>query len=130
MSIEKPYKDIPGTTIFDADMARRGYAVNQFCMSLMKKENREAFRQDESAYLSSWGMSDEQFQALLDRDYNKLIELGANIYYLSKLVFCDGKSFQWVAAMMSGMGEEDYRDMMMAGGRSPEGNMYTGEKSG
>lgn len=124
MALDKPYKDIPGTTVFDSDMARRGYQVNQFCMSLMKEENREQFRADEESYLRAWPMTEEQHQAILARDYNRLLSLGGNIYYLAKLFSCDGKSFQWAAAQMTGMSEEDYKNMMVAGGRSPVGVQY------
>jgi len=126
MSI-KPYLDIPGTTIFDADQSRKGYWLNQFCMSLMKAENRARFKTDERAYLDEWPMSEEQKQALLDRDLNRCIALGGNIYFLAKLGATDGKSFQQLAGSMTGMSEEEYREMMMAGGRSPEGNRYLGE---
>lgn len=130
MALDKPYKDIPGTTIFDSEMARRGYHVNQFCMSLMKEANREEFRADEAAYLRKWPMSEEQHQGVLARDYNRLIELGGNVYYLGKLFFCDGKSFQWAAAKMTGMEEEDYKQMMVDGGRAPTvANMYSDANS-
>ncbi len=129
MALEKPYKDIPGTTIFDADMARKGYHVNQFCMSLMKEENRTAFKADERAYLEKWPMTEEQRQAVLDRDYNRLLSLGGNVYFLAKIFATDGQSFQYAAALMTGMTQEEYRKMMVEGGRSPEGNLYTGEKN-
>ena len=125
---DKPYKDIPGTIIFDADQSRKGYHVNQFCMSLMKAENRERFKADERAYLDEWPMSEEQKQALLDRDLNRCLALGGNIYFLAKLGGVDGKSFQQLAGSMTGMTEEEYRDMMIKGGRTPEGNRYIGEK--
>jgi len=125
--MKQPYHDIPGTTIFDADQSRKGYWVNQFCMSLMKAENRARFKADERAYLDEWPMSEEQKQALLDRDLNRCIALGGNIYFLAKLGACDGKSFQQLAGSMTGMSELEYRDMMIAGGRSPEGNRYLGE---
>lgn len=128
MALDKPYEDIPGTTVFDSDMARAGYHVNQFCMTLMKKESRQRFRADERAYVDEWPMNEEQKQAVLDRDYNKLLKLGANVYYFSKLFFTDKVSFQRAAAMMTGMSEEEYIAMMVAGGRSPEGNRYVGEK--
>jgi protocatechuate 4,5-dioxygenase alpha chain len=128
MPLDKPYLDIPGTTIFDADQARKGYHLNQFCMSLMKAENRERFRADERAYLQEWPMSEEQRQAVLARDYNHMIELGGNVYFLAKLFSTDGKSFQYVAALMTGMSQADYAKMMLEGGRSPEGNRYIGEK--
>ena len=127
MGIDKPYLDVPGTTVFDADQARRGYWLNQFCMSLMRAENRDRFRADEVAYLAEWPLTDDQRQAVLDRDLNRMIALGGNIYYLAKLGATDGKSFQRMAAEMTGLSEEDYRDMMIAGGRSPDGNRYTRE---
>jgi protocatechuate 4,5-dioxygenase, alpha chain len=127
MSLDKPYLDIPGTTIFDADQARQGYALNQFCMSLMRPENRARFKADERAYLDEWEMTEAQKEAILHRDLNAAIALGGNIYFLAKLGFTDGKSFQQMAASMTGMTEEEYRDMMVAGGRSIEGNRVVGE---
>ena len=128
MALDKPYADVPGTTIFDAEQARRGYWLNQFCMSLMKAENRERFKQDERAYLDEWPMTEDQKLAVLARDLNRCIELGGNIYFLAKIGATDGKSFQQMAGSMTGMSEEDYRNMMVKGGRSVEGNRYTGEK--
>jgi protocatechuate 4,5-dioxygenase alpha chain len=122
MPLDKPYRDIPGTTIFDADEARKGYWLNQFCMSLMKAENRARFIADERAYLDEWPMTEEQKQAVLERDLNKAIRAGGNIYFLAKIGATDGKSFQQMAASMTGMSEEAYREMMLRGGRSPEGN--------
>ncbi|HET8746835.1 MAG TPA: protocatechuate 4,5-dioxygenase subunit alpha [Ramlibacter sp.] len=117
MPLDKPYADIPGTTIFDADQSRKGYWLNQFCMSLMKAENRERFKKDERAYLDEWPMSEEQKQAVLARDLNRCIALGGNIYFLAKVGATDGKSFQQMAGSMTGMSEEAYRDMMVGGGR-------------
>lgn len=127
MALDKPYKDVPGTIIFDSEMARKGYHLNQFCMSLMKVENRARFKADERAYLSEWPMSEEQRQAVLDRDYNTMLALGGNVYFLAKIFSSDGKSFQYAAALMTGMSEEDYKAMMVSGGRSPDGNRYIGE---
>lgn len=118
MALDKPYKDIPGTTIFDTEQARRGYPLNQFCMSLMKAENRARFKADERAYLDEWPMSEEQKMAVTARDLNRCIDLGGNIYFLAKLGATDGKSFQYMAASMTGMSQEDYAKMMLAGGRS------------
>ncbi|MDB5958678.1 protocatechuate 4,5-dioxygenase subunit alpha [Ramlibacter sp.] len=117
MSLDKPYAGIPGTTIFDADQSRKGYWLNQFCMSLMKAENREKFKADERAYLDQWAMSEDQKQAVLSRDMNAMIALGGNIYFLAKIGATDGKSFQQMAGSMTGMSEEAYRDMMIGGGR-------------
>ncbi len=127
MSLDKPYLDVPGTTIFDADQSRKGYWLNQFCMSLMKAENRSRFKANERAYLDEWAMTEEQKQAVMARDLNRCIALGGNIYFLSKIGATDGRSFQQMAGSMTGMSEEEYRAMMVAGGRSIEGNRYVGE---
>jgi protocatechuate 4,5-dioxygenase alpha chain len=116
------FKDIPGTTVFDATQSRVGYHLNMFCMSLMKAENRAAFKADERAYLERFPMTDAQRQAVLDRDYNRMIELGGNIYFLAKIGATDGFSFQNLASKMTGMAEEQYKAMMVAGGRPPKGN--------
>ena len=130
MALDKPYTDVPGTTIFDTDMARQGYHLNQFCMSLMKAENRERFKANERAVLDEWPMTEAQKQAVLDRNYKRMIELGGNIYFVSKLGATSGHSFQHMAATMTGMSQEEYLQMMVKGGRSPEGNRYVGEKQG
>jgi protocatechuate 4,5-dioxygenase alpha chain len=122
MAQERPYHDVPGTTVFDAKMSRRGYWLNMFCMSLMKDENRQAFRAGERAYLDKFAMTEEQKQAVLDRDWLKMIELGGNIYYTSKLGATDGRSFQYLAAEMTGLTQEQYAKMMLEGGRPVEGN--------
>jgi protocatechuate 4,5-dioxygenase alpha chain len=128
MALDKPYKDIPGTTIFDAEMSRRGYHLNQFCMSLMKAANREKFKADERAYLDQWPMTEEQKQAVLARDYNRMIAAGGNIYFLAKIFSTDGQSFELAASSMTGATPQEYRAMMLAGGRSIEGNRRIGEK--
>jgi protocatechuate 4,5-dioxygenase alpha chain len=116
------YDDIPGTTVFDAERSRQGYHLNQFCMSLMKAPNRAAFKANEGEYLKAWPMSEAQRQAVLARDWNGMIALGGNIYFLAKLFSTDGKSFQQVAAIMTGASQEDYARMMLHGGRPVEGN--------
>ncbi len=120
MALDKPYLGVPGTTIFDADQSRKGYWLNQFCMSLMKAENRERFKKDERAYLDEWAMTEDQKQAVLDRDLNRCISLGGNIYFLAKIGATDGKSFQQMAGSMTGMSEDEYRQMMINGGRDPK----------
>jgi protocatechuate 4,5-dioxygenase alpha chain len=122
MSGEPEYEDIPGTTVFDARRSRRGYHLNMFCMSLMKAENREAFKRDETAYLEAFPMTPEQKKAVLERDWNGMIALGGNIYYTSKLAASDGLTFQNIAAIMTGSTQEQYAQMMLDGGRNPEGN--------
>ena len=127
MALPKPDLDIPGTTIFDAEQSRRGYWLNQFCMSLMKPANRARFKAGERAYLDEWPMSEAQKIAVLERDLNAAIAAGGNIYFLAKIGATDGKSFQQMAGSMTGMTEAEYRDMMIAGGRSIEGNRHLGE---
>jgi protocatechuate 4,5-dioxygenase alpha chain len=116
------YDDIPGTFVFDAERSRQGYGINMFCMSLMKEENRKAFKANEAEYLNQFQLTDEQRNAILKRDYNRMLELGGNIYFTAKLGAADGHSFQHLAAVMTGSPQEDYAAMMLAGGRSVEGN--------
>lgn len=115
------FDDIPGTTVFTAQRSHQGFQLNQFCMSLMKSENRERFKSDESSYLDEWSLTKEQKQAVLDRDYNAMIANGGNIYFLAKIFASDGISFQTAAASMTDMSAEEYAAMMLHGGRSPEG---------
>ena len=119
---EKEYDDIPGTFVFDADRSRKGFGINMFCMSLMKAENRAAFKADEAGYLKQFNLTPEQTEAVLNREYNRMLELGANIYFTAKLGATDGHSFQHLAAVMTGSTQEDYAKMMLGGGRSIEGN--------
>jgi len=119
---QQDYDDIPGTFVFDADRSRQGYHLNMFCMSLMKAENRKAFKENEAGYLDRFALTPEQREAILKRDYNRMLELGGNIYFTAKLGATDGHSFQHIAAVMTGATQEDYAKMMLAGGRSVEGN--------
>jgi protocatechuate 4,5-dioxygenase alpha chain len=127
MSLPKAYDDLPGTVVFDFDKAREGYHLNMFCMSLMKSGNRAAFKANERAYLEQWPMTEAQKQAVLSRDWNGMLALGGNIYFTSKLGATDGLSFQQLAAKMTGSTQEQYAQMMLAGGRSPKGNRSKSE---
>ena len=122
------FDDIPGTRVYTGKRARQGYWMNQFAMSLMKADNRERWKADERAYLNEWPMSEEQRQAILDRDYNRCLDLGGNIYFLAKVFSTDGMSFLQAVGTMTGMSTEDYQAMMIAGGRSPEGQRSIREK--
>jgi protocatechuate 4,5-dioxygenase alpha chain len=115
------FDDIPGTIVFTTQRSRQGFHLNQFCMTLMKAENRERFKANERTYLDEWPMTEAQKQAVLARDYNAAIAEGGNIYFLAKIFATDGKSFQEAAASMTGMTTDEYAAMMLAGGRSPEG---------
>ena len=116
------YDDIPGTFVFDAERSRQGYGINMFCMSLMKEENRKAFKANEAEYLKRFKLTPAQTEAILKRDYNRMLELGGNIYFTAKLGATDGHSFRHLAAVMTGSTQDDYAAMMLAGGRSAEGN--------
>ena len=124
---DKEYDDIPRTFVFDADRSREGYHLNQFCISMRLQVNRDSSNKDEQAYLDSYPMTSEQRNAVLSRNWNLLLELGGNIYYTSKLAANDGINFQNLAGRMTGMGVEAYRDMMLKGGRSIEGNRTKSE---
>jgi len=124
---KKEYDDIPGTFVFDADRSREGYHLNQFCISLRLQKNRDDFNEDENKYLDKYPMTSDQRKAVIDRNWNLLLELGGNIYYTSKLAANDGINFQNLAGRMTGMGVEAYREMMVSGGRSIEGNRTKSE---
>src|SRR3979409_607187 len=116
------YDDIPGTFVFDAERSRQGYGINMFCMSLMKDANRKAFKANEADYLKAFNLTPAQAEAVLKRDYNRMLELGGNIYFTAKLGATDGHSFQHMAALMTGSTQEDYAKMLIGGGRSVAGN--------
>lgn len=116
------FDDIPGTRVYTAARARQGYHLNQFAMSLMKPANRERWKADERVYLDQWRLSEEQKIAVLARDYNRMLELGGNIYFLSKIFSTDGISFAEAVSTMTDMDFPTYRQMMLEGGRSPQGN--------
>jgi protocatechuate 4,5-dioxygenase alpha chain len=118
---QEAYEDIPGTWVFDAQRARQGYHLNQFLYSLMKAENRKEFLADEQKYLLKFPMTEEQRQAVMQRAWNRLLELGGVSYALAKLAFTDQKSYQFMASQMAGVPESEYVDMMLEGGRSIEG---------
>src|SRR5260370_41816163 len=115
------FDDVPGTRVFTAERARQGFPLNQFCMSLMKPENRERFKVGERAFLDEWPLTEAQKQAVLDRDYNAMLELGGNIYFLAKIFATDGLSYLQAGSTMTGMTVENYQQMMLAGARSPDG---------
>ena len=124
---EKAYDDIPGTYVFDADRSRLGYHLNMFCISLRIEENRTAMKIDPTTYMSNFPMTDAQREAVVNRDWNGMLALGGNIYYTSKLAAFDGITFQDLAAKMSGVSTEEYRDMMLSGGRGIDGNRSKSE---
>jgi protocatechuate 4,5-dioxygenase alpha chain len=127
---QNDYDDIPGTFVFDAERSRQGYGINMFCMSLMKDDNRKAFKANEAEYLKKFHLTPAQAEAILKRDYNRMLELGGNIYFTAKLGATDGHSFRHLAATMTGSTQDDYAKMMIDGGRSVEGNRSRSGKGG
>jgi protocatechuate 4,5-dioxygenase alpha chain len=124
------YEDIPGTWVFDAQRARIGYHLNEFLYSLMKAENRAEFLADERKYLMKFAMTEQQREAVLQRAWNTLLELGGVSYALAKLAFTDKKSYQFMASQMAGITEGEYVEMMLKGGRSPNGWRSKAERAG
>ena len=122
----REYDDIPGTYVFDSQYCRLGYALNTFLMTLNRADGRAAFAADEAACLDSYGVTTEQRQAVLDRDWLGMLRLGANVYYLLKLTAFDRVSVQHMAGQMSGISEREFIDMMVSGGRPIAGNTSRG----
>ena len=121
---ENDFESIPGTYVQDAAHYQNGYGLNMFCMSLNKAECRAEFAADETAYLAKFPMTDEQRQAVLDRDYIRLLKLGANVYYTFKIVSHDRQPPQVMYGKMSApqMSFEEFQEMMIEGGRPIDGN--------
>lgn len=117
----REYDDIPGTYVFDARHSQRGYELNMFCKSLDEPANRASFAEDEAAYLERFRLTAEQKEAILQRQWLRMLQLGGNIYYTFKLAIFDGRSMQYVGGQMSGMTEEEFRQMMLDGGRRIDG---------
>lgn len=129
MTKQAEFDDVPGTYLFDRHRSRQGYHLNMFFFSLMKAENRKAFLAEEDKYLDRFPMTAEQRKAVVARDWLGMIKLGGNIYYMSKMGATLGRSFQYLAGAMSGVTQEQYADMMKAGGRSIEGNRSKAERN-
>lgn len=123
----KEYSDIPGTIVFDAEQSRMGYAINAFCMTLMKDANRKTFKANEAEYLKAFKLTPEQTRVILQRDWNGMLAQGGNIYFTSKIGATDGLSFQQMAALMTGSTQPEYAEMMLKGGRSIKGNRTQAE---
>jgi protocatechuate 4,5-dioxygenase alpha chain len=121
---ENTYNDIPGTFVFDAQHSRKGYHLNMLMMSLIKPENREAMKADEEAYMDKFKLTKAQRRVIKNRDWNGMLEEGGNVYYTLKLAAADGTPYEAAYAAMSGTPRDVHREMMLNGGRSPEGNMY------
>jgi protocatechuate 4,5-dioxygenase alpha chain len=108
---------IPGTTLFDAEQAQKGYALNRMCFSFNSPENRAAFRQDEEAYCRKYGLTDAQRGAVKSRSVLKMIEAGGNVYYLAKLAGIFGLNVQDIGAQQTGMSVDAFKARLVAAGK-------------
>ena len=105
---------IPGTTLFDGDMARRGFALNAMCYSFNDAAKREAFRADEDGYCRKFALTPEQRKAVADRDVLAMIEAGGNVYYLAKLAGIFGLNVQDLGSLQTGMSLDDFKAHLVA----------------
>lgn len=108
----------PATYIFDGRAGRRGRAMNRLFMSLREEAAREEFLAGEAAYCRRFGLSAEQERAVLDRDWQAMLDLGGSIFYIYKLAMMDGLSMQYLGGVFTGMSEDDFKAAMRAGGRT------------
>ncbi len=108
--------DIPGTVLFDGDMAMKGYALNKMCFSFNKKENRDAYLADQEAYMEEYGLNEEQKQACRDKDILAMIAAGGNIYYLAKLAGIYKLNMQDIGAQQTGMSVEEFKEKLRKAG--------------
>jgi protocatechuate 4,5-dioxygenase alpha chain len=109
---------VPGTYVFDAAGSRRGRALNRLCGSLKDPGNRERFRTDEGAYCAAYGLTAEQREAVLTRDWNRMMELGGSIFLVFKLAVFDQRSMQYLGGVFTGMTTEEFTRALASGGRS------------
>jgi protocatechuate 4,5-dioxygenase alpha chain len=110
--------DLPGTYVFDGPTSRRGFNMNNLFMSLRAPNAREEFRSDEVAYCHRFGLSDEQTEAVIERDWQAMLDLGGSIFYIYKLAMMDGLSMQYLGGVFTGMSEAEFKAAMLAGGRT------------
>lgn len=123
MNANRPieFSEIPGTYVFDGQRSRSGLAINLMSAALNSPEERELWRADEEAFMERFKLTPEQRQAVRDRDWPRMIELGGNIYFVVKIAVADGRHVPEVVAAMGGQTVDEYIDMMRAGGRNPNG---------
>lgn len=108
--------DIPGTTIFDASQARKGYALNKMCYSFNHAENRAAFLQDEDGYCRRYQLTEAQTRAVKSRQVLEMIEAGGNAYFLAKLAGIFGLDMQDIGAQQTGLSKAEFQAKLQAAG--------------
>lgn len=107
---------IPGTLVFDGDIAQSGYAINAMCYSFNHAHNREAFVADEEGYMDRFNLTEEQRQAVRNRDVLAMLAAGGNVYYLAKLAGILGLNVQDLGALQTGMSLEEFKANLMSHG--------------
>ena len=111
---------IPGTTLFDGEQARKGYALNKMCFSFNDAENRAAFKADEAGYMARYGLNAEQARAIRERDVLGLLAAGGNVYYLAKFAGILGLDVQDLGAAQTGMTKEAFKARLVAQNQQPD----------
>jgi protocatechuate 4,5-dioxygenase alpha chain len=117
MSVTRPKRQIPGTTVFDGDVAKRGYALNKMCFSFNERANREEFLRDEDAYCARFGLNEQQRAAIAHRNVLELLEAGGNAYYLAKFAGIFGLDMQDIGAQQTGLTKDEFKAKLAAAGR-------------
>ncbi|MEN9474451.1 protocatechuate 4,5-dioxygenase subunit alpha [Malikia spinosa] len=105
---------IPGTTPFDGAEAMKGYALNKMCFSFNDKANRDAFVADPEAYMSQFGLNEQQKAAIRSKQVLELIAAGGNAYYLAKFAGIFGLDMQDIGAQQTGMSKEAFMAKLAA----------------
>jgi len=117
MNSGKQKREIPGTTVFDGEAARKGYALNKMCYSFNSAENRAEFLKDQDAYCTKFGLNDQQREAVRSLNVLKMIEAGGNAYYLAKLGGIFGLDMQDIGAQQTGMTKDEFKAKLVEAGR-------------
>jgi len=105
---------IEGTTPFDGDMARKGYALNKMCFSFNAAENRAEFQADEEGYMVQYQLTEPQKAAIRSRQVLALIAAGGNAYYLAKFAGIFGLDMQDIGAQQTGMSKDEFKAKLRA----------------
>ena len=111
---------IPGTTLFDGEQARKGYALNKMCFSFNSAESRAEFKRDEEAYMRKYGLSEPQAKAIRERNVLGLLAAGGNVYYLAKFAGILGLDVQDLGAAQTGLTKEAFKARLVAQNEQPE----------
>ena len=109
-----PQMQIEGTTPFDGEQARKGYALNKMCFSFNEAANRAAFQKDEEAYMAKFGLTETQKAAIRSRQVLQLIDAGGNAYYLAKFAGIFGLDMQDIGAQQTGMSKDEFKAKLKA----------------